>query len=86
MCFWKATLQNTTGLNVNFTLVYVKLIDLSYSNSFGEIFEKRTQFNRVEKLCFSDSQCTWIGLLHVASFEAKMERIYFSRVSSGLAE
>ena len=56
------------------------------SNSFGEIFERRTQFNRVEKLCFSDSQCAWIGLLHVASFEAKIERICFSRVNTGLSE
>ena len=27
---WESTLQNTTGLNVNFTMLYVKLVDLSY--------------------------------------------------------
>ena len=42
---WESTLQDTTGLNVNFTAFYVKLIDLSYFklNRFGEIFVKHTQ-------------------------------------------
>ena len=31
MCSWESTLQNTTGLHVNFAVLYVKLIDLSYS-------------------------------------------------------
>ena len=30
VCSWESTLQNTTGLNVNFTVLYVKLVDLSY--------------------------------------------------------
>ena len=29
MCSWKSTLQNTTGLNVNFTVLHVKLVDFS---------------------------------------------------------
>ena len=61
------------SLNVNFTVLYVKLIDLSYLNSYGKIFKKRTQFNRVERLCFSDLQFAWIPRLHVASLEAKIE-------------
>ena len=75
-----------TGLNVNFTVLYVKLIDLSYFNSFSEIFEKRAQFNTVKKWCFSDSQFTCIGRLHVASVEAKIGRICFSGVNTGLSE
>ena len=48
VCPWKSILQNTTGLNVNFTVLYVKLIDFSsVLNSFGEIFEKRIHLNRV---------------------------------------
>ena len=55
MCSWESTSQNTTGLNVNFTVLWGRSI-CHISNSFGEIFEKRAQFNRVDKLCFSDSQ------------------------------
>ena len=71
---------------MNFTVLYVKLTICHISNSFDEIFEKRTQFNRVEKLCFSDSQFAWIGRLHVASLEEKIERICFSGVNTGLSE
>ena len=35
---------------------------------------------------FSDSQFAWIGRLHVASLEAKIERICFSGLNTGLSE
>ena len=38
MCSWESTLQNTTGVNVNFMVLYVK---------FGEIFEKLTQSREI---------------------------------------
>ena len=56
------------------------------SNSFGEIFENRFQFNTVEKLCFTIVTRNLLGSLHVASLEAKIVRISFLGVNTGLSE
>ena len=56
------------------------------SNSFGEIFEKRIQFNTVEKLCFTIVTRNSLGSLHEASLEAKIVRICFLGVNTGLSE
>ena len=71
---------------MNFTVLYVKLINLSFSNSFSEIFENRAEFNTVKKWCFSDSQFAYIGRLHVILLEAKIRRICFSGVNTDLSE
>ena len=83
MCFCESTLQNTTDFNVNFTMLYVKLIEIALTKFSKTVF---SLISRVEKLCFSDSQFAWIVHLYVASLEAKIERICFSGVNIGLSE
>ena len=38
--------QNTTGLNLNFTVLFSEIAFCHISNNFSEIFEKHTQLSR----------------------------------------
>ena len=49
------------------------------------MFVKRVQFNTVEKLCFTIVTRNSLGSLHVASLEAKIVRICFLGVNTGLS-
>ena len=49
------------------------------------MFVKRFQFNTVEKLCFTIVTRNSLGSLHVASLEAKIVRICFLGVNTGLS-
>ena len=78
-------LRIKTAANIwRFASINHALLIWCYRNAAGAYYYTKVQI--VLLVLFSDSQFAWIGRLHEPSLEARIERIRFSGVNTGLSE